>query len=66
MHVQELDELASWFKKNVLEIQSLDDDVVDMGGYEEFSRAETVEQVNEQDDELRLIEYIIGVNGMDP
>ena len=29
MQVQELDDLANWFKKNVLEFQSLDDYVMD-------------------------------------
>jgi len=65
MQVREFDDLANWFKKNVLEIQSLDYDPVDLVNHEEFSRAGTVEKVNEQDDELRLIEYIIGVDGMD-
>ena len=35
MQVQELDDLANWFKKNVLEIQCLDDDVMDQREYEE-------------------------------
>ena len=65
MQVQEFEDLADWFKKNVLEIQSLDYDPIDLVNYEEFSGAETAEKVNEQDDELRIIEYIIGVDGMD-
>ena len=65
MQVQEFDDLADWFKKNVLDVQSLDYTPVDLVNYEEFTGAETFEKVNEQDDELRLIEYIIGVDGMD-
>ena len=65
MQVQELDDLANWFKKNVLEIQSLDDDVMDQQEYEEALSAEALEQLKEADDELGLLEYIIGIDGMD-
>jgi len=65
MQVQELDDLANWFKKNVLEIQSLDDDVMDQREYEEALSAEALEQLKEADDELGLLEYIIGIDGMD-
>jgi len=65
MQVQELDDLANWFKKNVLEFQSLDDDVMDQREYEEALSAEALEQLKEADDELGLLEYIIGIDGMD-
>lgn len=65
MQVQELDDLANWFKKNVLEIQSLDDDVMDQREYEEALSAEALEQLKEADDEFGLLEYIIGIDGMD-
>ena len=65
MQVQEFDDLANWFKKNVLDIQNLDDDITGLDEYEDSSRAETVEQVNEQDDELSLFEYIIGIDGFE-
>ena len=65
MQVQELDDLANWFKKNVLEIQSLEDDVMDEREYEEALSAEALEQLKEADDELGLLEYIIGIDGMD-
>jgi len=65
MQVQELDDLANWFKKNVLEIQSLDDDVMDQREYEEALSAEALEQLKQADDELGLLEYIIGIDGMD-
>ena len=65
MQFQELDDLANWFKKNVLEIQSLDDDVMDQREYEEALSAEALEQLKQADDELGLLEYIIGIDGMD-
>ena len=65
MQVQELDDLANWFKMNVLEIQSLDDDVMDQREHEEALSAEALEQLKEADDELGLLEYIIGIDGMD-
>ena len=65
MQVQELDDLANWFKKNVLEIQSLDDDVMDQREYEEALSAEALEQLKQADDEFGLLEYIIGIDGMD-
>ena len=65
MQVQELDDLANWFKKNVLQIQSLEDDVMDQREYEEALSAEALEQLKEADDELGLLEYIIGIDGMD-
>lgn len=65
MQVQELDDLANWFKKNVLEFQSLDDDVMDQREHEEALSAEALEQLKEADDELGLLEYIIGIDGMD-
>ena len=65
MQVQELDDLANWFKKNVLEIQSLDDDVMDQREHEEALSAEALEQLKQADDELGLLEYIIGIDGMD-
>ena len=65
MQVQELDDLANWFKKNVLEIQSLDDDVMDQREHEEALSAEALEQLKQADDEFGLLEYIIGIDGMD-
>ena len=65
MQVQELDDLANWFKKNVLEFQSLDDDVMYQREHEEALSAEALEQLKEADDELGLLEYIIGMDGMD-
>ena len=65
MQVQELDDLANWFKMNVLEIQSLDDDVMDQREHEEALSAEALEQLKQADDELGLLEYIIGIDGMD-
>ena len=65
MQVQELDDLANWFKRNVLEIQNLDDDVMDQWEYEEALTAEALEQLKQADDEFGLLEYIIGIDGMD-
>jgi len=65
MQVQELDDLANWFKKNVLEFQSLDDDVMDQREHEEALSAEALEQLKQADDEFGLLEYIIGIDGMD-
>ena len=53
------------YKRQVLEIQSLDDDVMDQREYEEALSAEALEQLKEADDELGLLEYIIGIDGMD-
>ena len=65
MQVQELDDLANWFKKNVLEFQSLDDYVMDQWEHEEALSAEALEQLKQADDEFGLLEYIIGIDGMD-
>jgi len=70
MQVEELDSLAEWFKKNVLEISKANDGFDELNTFEEAysersdaSKARSSRaQVNEQDDELSLIEFIIGIN----
>jgi hypothetical protein len=67
MRVKELDDLAAWFKKNVLDVGHCDDaDASDVVSYEEVSKAINgeidVDPQDELDDELSIIEYIIGVD----
>jgi len=68
MRVEEFDDLAEWFKKNVLDITQTTvlEDVYE-GPYEETTRARRLrlkrEQAKARKDELSLIEYIIGVDG---
>ncbi len=75
MRVYELDSLADWFKENVLEIHQAEDDINAEGAYglstndevysEAFDDAQAsliFEQAQEQDDQISLIEYIIGID----
>jgi len=73
MQVQELDDLADWFKKNVLDIHKIDDEINGLEAHKESSYIEAVdvsnarlnvEQLKEPNDELSLIEYIIGIDGI--
>ena len=67
MRVKEFDDLAEWFKKNVLDMrqQHVDSDRYE-GPYEETIRARKLrlnrEQAKARKDELSLIEYIIGID----
>jgi len=73
MQVQELDDLTDWFKKNVLDIHKIDDEITDLEAHKDLSYIEAVdvsntrlnvEQLKEPNDELSLIEYIIGIDGI--
>ena len=67
MRVKEFDDLAEWFKRNVLDMrqQHVESDRYE-GLYEETIRARKLrlnrEQAKARKDELSLIEYIIGID----
>ena len=67
MRVDEFDDLAAWFKKNVLDVGHCDDEYASVEvSYAEVTKSKHVERVieppDEQDDELSIIEYIIGID----
>jgi len=78
MQVQELNELASWFKKNVLDIGESDNDVeVDALEDEDHDGVGLDDAVNvnfvgtveysektRKQDELSLLEFIVGIDNM--
>lgn len=68
MRIQEFDNLADWFKENVLDVPNTNDESYVFEVYEEpdiddASLAHSVaEKPTEADDELSLIQYIIGID----
>ena len=70
MHVQELNDLANWFKANVLDITPVIYDGIhetDIPNKNQFSsrkdRLRAIEDdAREYENELHLLEFIIGVN----
>jgi len=73
MHVQELNDLANWFKANVLDITPVIYDGIhetDIPNEHIFSshkdRLRAIEDdAREYEDELNLLEFIIGVNDVE-
>jgi len=70
MRVQEFDNLADWFKENVLDVQSMDDESYNHEVHvESQTDLDDVDQVHpvvekptEAEEELSLIEYIIAID----
>ena len=73
MHVQELNDLANWFKANVLDITPVIYDgnhEADIPNENKFSSRKNRHRVIEDaacdyEDELNLLEFIIGVNDVE-
>lgn len=78
MRVQEFDNLTDWFKENVLHIRSTADEAYDYEIDDEANASSVdleiadvkqvqfvMEKPTEAEEERSLIEYIIGVDGMD-
>jgi len=73
MHIQELDDLINWFKANVLDLTPVIYDEIqqaDTSNEKMFSsrkdRLRAIEdEAREYEDELNLLEFIIGVNDVE-
>lgn len=72
MRIREIDDLADWFKVNVWEVRSADSQTYDRADYENSDGLNTdvintdsnIEALTVANDELSLIEYIIGIDGI--
>ena len=68
MRIQEFDNLADWFKENVLDVPSTNDESYVFEAYEKpdiddaSSTHSVAKKPTEAEDELSLIQYIIGID----